>query len=171
MGDRIFGSGDAVKGTANAIATILVLGRVRKIHSGGELCMAQTVVPLVSVANRRRLAAVLADRNRPDKHVARVRIILASARRLKVAEVARWAGLTRPAVWRWQLRYAESGVERLLRDKITKPGEPSMSEIVVRRVVALSCAELPGETTHWAGRMMAKVTGCSGTVRNTVCGP
>ena len=34
------------------------------------LNMAQTVCPLVSAADRQRLAAILADRNRPQKHVA-----------------------------------------------------------------------------------------------------
>jgi hypothetical protein len=75
--------------------------------------------------------------------VARARIILASAERLDMAEVARRAGLSRPAVWRWQLRYAEAGVDGLLRDKIRKPGKPPTPEATVRRVVALTCAEPP----------------------------
>ena len=62
--------------------------------------MAQTVCPLVSAADRSRLAAILADGNRPQKHVARARIILHAAERLDVAEVARRAGTSRPAVWR-----------------------------------------------------------------------
>jgi hypothetical protein len=37
--------------------------------------MARTVCPLVSAADRPRLAAILADRNRPQKHAARARII------------------------------------------------------------------------------------------------
>jgi transposase len=125
------------------------------------LVMAQMACPWVLAADRQRLAAVLADRNRPQKHAARARIILASAERLEVAEVARRAGLSRPAVWRWQLRYAESGVDGLLRDKTRKPGKPPTSETVVQRVVALTCAEPPGQTTHWTGRMMAKVCGLS----------
>ena len=69
----------------------------------------------LSAADRQRLAAILADRNRPQKHAARIRIILHSAERLDVAEVARRAGLSRPAVWRWQQRFAEAGVGGLLR--------------------------------------------------------
>ena len=86
--------------------------------------MAQTVCPVVSAEDRQRLAAVLADRNRPQKHVARARIILHSAERLDVAEVARRAGISRPAVWRWQQRFAEAGVDGLLRDRTRKPGKP-----------------------------------------------
>ena len=123
--------------------------------------MAQTVCPLVSAVDRQRLAAILADRNRPQKHVARVRIILHSAERLEVAEVARRAGISRPAVWRWQRRFAEAGVDGLLRDKTRKPGKPPTPDGVVQRVVGLTCAEPPGEATHWTGRMMAKVAGLS----------
>ena len=46
------------------------------------LVMAQTVCPWVSAADRQRLAAVLADRNRPQKQAARVRLILHAAERL-----------------------------------------------------------------------------------------
>jgi transposase len=123
--------------------------------------MSQTVCPWVSAADRQRLAAILADRNRPQKHAARARIILASADRLDVAEVARRAGISRPAVWRWQQRFAEAGVDGLLRDKTRKPGKPPTPEAVVRRVVALTCGEPPGEATHWTGRTMAKAVGLS----------
>jgi len=107
------------------------------------------------------LAAVLADRNRPQKHVARARIILHSAERLDVAEVARRAQISRPAVWRWQQRFAEAGVAGLVHDKTRKPGKPPTPEATVRRVVALTCGEPPGEATHWTGRMMAKAAGLS----------
>ena len=123
--------------------------------------MAQTVCPLVSAEDRARLAALVADRNRPHKHVARARIILHSAARLDVAVVARRAQISRPAVWRWQQRYAEAGVDGLLRDKTRKPGKAPTPENRVRRVVALTCAEPPGEATHWTGRAMAKASGLS----------
>jgi transposase len=123
--------------------------------------MAQMVCPLLSDQDGQQLAAILADRNRPQKHVARARIILVSAERLDVAEVARRAGISRPAVWRWQQRFAEAGVDGLLRDKTRKPGKPATPEPVVRRVVALTCQEPPGEATHWTGRMMAKATSLS----------
>src|SRR3954451_21649458 len=125
------------------------------------LGMAQTVCPLISAEDRQRLAAILADRNRPQKFVARARIILHSTERLDVAAVARQAGVSRPAVWRWQLRFAEAGIDGLLRDKTRKPGKPRTAAAVVQRVVALTCAEPPGEATHWTGRMMAKAAGLS----------
>ena len=123
--------------------------------------MAQTVCLLVSAEDRARLAAILADRNRPQKHVARARVILHSAERRGVAEVARRAGISRPAVWRWQQRFAEAGVDGLLRDKTRKPGKPPIPAESVARVVALTCGAPPGEATHWTGRAMAKAAGIS----------
>jgi hypothetical protein len=70
--------------------------------------------------------------------------------------VARRVGIGRPAVWRWQRRFAEAGVDGLLRDATRKPGKAPLGEEVVRRVVALTCAAPPGEATHWTGRAMAK---------------
>jgi transposase len=123
--------------------------------------MAHVVCPLVSAADRARLEAIVADRNRAQKHVARARIILHSAERLAVAEVARRAGVGRPAVWRWQRRFAEAGVDGLLRDASRKPGKAPLGDQTVRRVVTLTCAEPPGEATHWTGRAMARQAGIS----------
>ena len=118
--------------------------------------MAQDVCPLVSAEDRARLEAIVADRNRAQKHVARARILLHSAERLSGAEVARRSGIGRPAVWRWQRRFAEAGVDGLVRDATRKPGKAPLDDATVRRVVALTCAEPPGEATHWTGRAMAK---------------
>jgi len=123
--------------------------------------MAQKICPLVSAEDRARLEAIVADRNRAQKHVARARIILGSAARLPVAEVARRAGVGRPAVWRWQERFVDAGVAGLLHDATRKPGKAPLGDAMARRVVALTCAEPPGEATHWTGRAMAEMVGVS----------
>lgn len=123
--------------------------------------MAQTVSILVGTEDRARLAAIIGDRNRPQKHVLRARIVLLSADRLPVIDVARQAEVSRPAVWRWQQRFAEEGIEGLLRDKTRKPGKPPLPVRTVAKVLALPCGEPPGEATHWTGRMVAKVLGIS----------
>src|SRR5918995_4474582 len=123
--------------------------------------MAQDVCPIVCGDDRARLEAIVADRNRAQKHVLRARIVLHSAARLSVAEVARRVGVGRPAVWRWQRRFAEAGVDGLLRDATRKPGKPRLDDTIVRRVVALTCTEPPGEVTHWTGRAMAKTVAIS----------
>jgi transposase-like protein len=110
--------------------------------------MAQTLCAVVSAEDRQRLAAIVGDRNSLQKDVARARIVLLSAERLDVAAIARGAGISRPAVWRWQRRYAAAGVDGLLRDRTRKPGKPALGEAVAHRTVALTCTEPPGEATH-----------------------
>src|ERR671916_283464 len=121
--------------------------------------MAQTSCVILSFDDRERLAAIIADRNRPLKHIQRARIILHSDERLPVQEVARRAGVSRPAVWRWQQRFAEEGVEGLLRDKTRPPGKAPLPPETVAQVLALTCSEPPGEVTHWTGRAVARIVG------------
>ena len=123
--------------------------------------MAQTVSIILSPEDRERLAAVIGDRNSPQKHVQRAKIILHCSERRSVLDVARRSGVSRPAVWRWQRRYAEQGVDGLLRDKTRKPGKAPLPPKTVAAVLALPCSEPPGEATHWTGRAVAKATGVS----------
>ena len=123
--------------------------------------MAQTVCVLVNAEEAVRLVSIIADRNRPVKHVQRARIILASAERLTVLEVAQRTGASRPAVWRWQARWALEGVDGLLRDKTRPPGKAPLTTAMVAKVLALTCSEPPGEATHWTGRAVAKAMGVS----------
>jgi Homeodomain-like domain len=97
----------------------------------------------------------------PQKHVQRARIILFSAQRLPVLTVARQAFVSRPAVWRWQQRYAEQGVDGLLRGKTRKPGKVAIPLETVAKVLALPCSEPPGHATHRTGRAVAKAAGIS----------
>jgi transposase len=123
--------------------------------------MSQTVSILLTPEDRARLAAILSDRNRPQKYVQRAQIVLLSAERHPVLEVARRSGASRPSVWRWQQRFAEEGVEGLLRDKTRPPGKKPLSPEMVAKVLSLPCGEPPGEATHWTGRMVAKALGIS----------
>ncbi len=123
--------------------------------------MAQTASPIVNSADRERLAAIVADRNRPQKHGQRARIILLSAEWRSVREIAAGSGASRPSVWRWQQRFAEEGVAGLLRDKTRKPGKTPLSPAIIARILALPCGEPPKAATHWTGRMVAKIVGVS----------
>ena len=123
--------------------------------------MAQTVSVIITAEERALLAAIVGDRSRPLKHVQRARIVLHSADRLPVLEVARRVSISRPAVWRWQRRYAEEGVDGLLHDKTRPAGTAPVPMTTVAKVLALTSAEPPGETTHWTGRAMAAAVGLS----------
>ena len=123
--------------------------------------MAQTVCVLVSARDKQRLEAITSDRNRQRKHIERAQVVLASAGGGPVQQIALQLGVSRPMVWRWQERFAEQGVDGLLRDKTRKPGKPPIPAETVARVVALTCADPPHQATHWTGRAMAKVAGIS----------
>lgn len=123
--------------------------------------MAQIVSIILGAGDRERLSAVVGDRNSPQKHVKRATIILLSEEKLPVLEVARRTGISRGAVWRWQQRFAEEGVDGLLHDKTRKPGNPPLPPETVARILALPCSEPPREKTHWTGRAIAKAVNVS----------
>src|SRR5690348_8803030 len=105
--------------------------------------MAQTVCIILRTADRQRLAAIVSDRNRQRKHIERAQVILASVEGGTVQQIAAQLGVSRPMVWRWQQRFAEEGVDGLLRDKTRKPGKPPIPAETVERVVALTCSRPP----------------------------
>ena len=76
----------------------------------------------VTPEDRRRLEAVVHDRNRPQKNVWRARIILLTAEGLGTNGIVRETGKDKTAVWRWQERFMHEGVDGLLRDKTRPPG-------------------------------------------------
>ena len=115
----------------------------------------------LSPTDRKRLQAIVDDRNSPQKHVWRARIVLATADGLGTSAIMRTAGVSKTAVWRWQQRFMDEGVDGLLRDKTRPARIPKLTDDVAERIVALTLAEPPGETTHWTGRVMAKVAGVS----------
>jgi hypothetical protein len=77
----------------------------------------------VSASDRRRLAAIVADRNAAQKHVWRARIILLTADDLVTQAIIAATGKSKTTVWRWQQRFAEAGIAGLLRDKTRPPGK------------------------------------------------
>ena len=121
--------------------------------------MAQIVCPWVSAADRARLEAIVADRNRAQKHVARARIILAfgrpaGGRRGRQARRGRPAGglALAAALRRGRRRRPAARQDPQAGQAAAWPTPPCS------RVVALTCAEPPGEATHWTGRAMAKAS-------------
>src|ERR1700756_4815860 len=115
----------------------------------------------VKASDRKRLKAILKNRNAPQKHVWRAEIVLLSADGLGTNEIMRRTGKSKTWVWRWQERFMQEGFEGLLRDKTRPSRVPPLGEDVAERIVALTLQEPPGETTHWTGAMMAKAVGVS----------
>ena len=111
--------------------------------------------------DRHRLEAIVRDRNAPQKHVWRARIVLHSADGLGTAEIMRRTGKSKTTVWRWQERFMEEGAEGLLRDKTRPSRIKPLAQAVIDKVVALTATDPPHEATHWTSAAMAKAVGIS----------
>jgi transposase len=115
----------------------------------------------VSLADRRRLENLIDDRNVAQKYVWRAEIVLFTADGAGTNEIMRRTCKSKTCVWRWQERFLEEGFEGLLRDKTRPSRIKPLDGEAAERVVALTLADPPGETTHWTGVLMAKASGLS----------
>jgi len=113
----------------------------------------------VSPADRRRLEAIVGDRQSAQKHVWRARIVLLTDDGQGTAAIMREAGVSKTCVWRWQERFMAEGVEGLLRDRTRPPGKAPVPLDRTAEIVRLTQAPPPHEATHWTARAMAKTSG------------
>ena len=97
--------------------------------------------------DRRQLEAITRDRNALQKHAWRAAIVLLSADGVGTNEIMRRTGTSKTCVWRWQQRFMEEGIDGLLRDKTRPSRIPGLGPEVAERVVALTLADPPTETT------------------------
>src|SRR6266446_6511510 len=95
----------------------------------------------LSRADRSKLEAVVANRNSPQKHVWRAKIVLLTADGRGTAEIMQATGL-----WR---------------DKTRRSRIPPLSPEAAKRVVALTLAGPPQVASHWTGSAMAEAAGIS----------
>src|SRR5215469_11681857 len=112
-------------------------------------------------ADTDRLRALVKDRNTPQKHAWRAKIVLFSAEGLGTNAIMRETGKSKTCVWRWQERFAAEGVDGLLRDKTRPSRIAKLAPSIAERVVALTMEEPPREVTHWTGAAMAEAVGVS----------
>src|SRR5229473_2500952 len=115
----------------------------------------------VTPADGVRLQLIIRDRNRPQKHVWRARIIVLTADGEGTTAVMRAVRKGKTVVWRWQERFMQEGVEGLTRDKTRPSRIPPLPAATVDRVVALTNQAPPHEATHWTATAMAKAVGIS----------
>jgi hypothetical protein len=130
--------------------------RPSRIHEASwchAAAMAQDVCPLIATEDpliSRRSSPIASSRpRRTDSGANRAPLGRAAG-----ARRGGWcAGVGWPAGCRWQRRFAEAGVDTLVRDATRKPAKPPLRDEVIRRVVALTCAEPPvRQRTGPAGR-------------------
>jgi transposase len=115
----------------------------------------------LSRADRSKLEAAVADRNSPQKHVWRARIVLLTADGHGTAEIMGATGKAKTVIWRWQDRFREEGAAGLWRDKTRPSRIPPLRPEIAKRVVALTLSGPPASASHWTGSAMAKAAGIS----------
>jgi hypothetical protein len=82
--------------------------------------MRKGIIVEVTPAGRARLQSIIRDRNSPQKHAWRSRIIVLTADSAGTTAITRAVGKGKTVVWRWQERFMHEGVAGLTRDK-TRP--------------------------------------------------
>jgi transposase len=115
----------------------------------------------VTTQDRVRLDTIIRNRNSPQKHVWRARIIVLTADGAGTTAISRAVGKGKTVVWRWQERFMHEGIEGLTRDKTRPARIPPLPAETVDRVVALTNQAPPHEATHWSAPAMAKTVGIS----------
>ena len=110
-------------------------------------------------SDRDRLERLVSDRNTPQKHVWRARIVLLSADGVGTMAIMAETGAAKTTVWRWQARFMAEGVLGLLRDKTRPPGRAPVTDERTAAVVAMTLKPPPHEATHWTARAMAGAAG------------
>ena len=123
--------------------------------------MRKNITIEVTADDRARLGAIVADRNRPQKHVWRAGIILLTDEGLGTVAIQRRTAKSKTCVWRWQERFMHEGVDGLLRDKTRPARKAPLPPTTIDRVVELTHGPAPGETTHWTCAAMAAAVGIS----------
>jgi transposase len=115
----------------------------------------------VTPVDRTRLQSIIRDRNSPQQHVWRARIVLLTAAGAGTMAIMRAVGKGKTVVWRWQERFMREGVAGLTRDKTRPARLPPLPAETADRVVALTNQAPPHQATHWTASAMAKAVGIS----------
>src|SRR5262245_16200683 len=115
----------------------------------------------LSAADRKKLESVIANRNSPQKHVWRAKIVLLTADGHGTAEIMRATGKAKTVIWRWQERFGAEGAAGLWRDKTRPSRIPPLDSAIAERVVALTLGGPPPSATHWTGAAMVETIGIS----------
>ena len=96
----------------------------------------------------------------PQRVVGRARIVLARAAGQTQQATAADVGVSRPAVIRWERRFASLGVAGLLSDAPGRGRKPSIPEAKKERLIT-QATQPPPNRTRWSVRSMARQVGVS----------
>jgi transposase len=119
--------------------------------------------PLNVTPQEKEKLSMLARRPKSAQAIAmRARIVLGCNDGLSNGEVARRLRITGATVCKWRERFRVERLEGLLDEP--RLGAPrSISDARVEEVITKTLESMPGSSTHWSTRLMARKTGLSQT--------
>ena len=119
--------------------------------------------PLNVTTQEKEKLSMLARRPKSAQAIAmRARIVLGCNDGLSNGEVAKRLRITGATVCKWRERFRVERLEGLLDEP--RLGAPrSLSDARVEEVITKTLESMPGNSTHWSTRLMAKKTGLSQT--------
>ena len=121
------------------------------------------IAPTVELtpAEESRLQRYSRARSAPVRLKERARIVLLAAEGLENCEIAQRLGQDPGKVGRWRNRYAEHGLEGILKDK-TRPGRIApLSPAKRSEIIGRTLHSKPAAATHWSRSTMAREVGVS----------
>jgi transposase len=109
----------------------------------------------------RELSRLSKSRSVSVRLAERSRIVLLASEGKTNEEIGEELGITRQKAGRWRKRYAESGLEGIVRDAPRPGRKPKISSRKVAQVIRLTTQTTPKDATHWSQRLMSEKVGVS----------
>ena len=123
--------------------------------------MRVAVAVVLSAEDREQLETLSRGRKVAARVVERARIILLASEGKQNQEIAQICRMTRRTVGVWRRRFAEMGIDGILKDAPRTRRRRTLSEEVIREIVRKTTQETPPARTHWSTRSLAKAMGLS----------
>ena len=111
----------------------------------------------VSGADRRQLETWLRSPSTPQELATRARIVLGSADRESIRELAERLDITQRTVFLWRRCYRETGLAGLR--ILARSGRPRRINAVKEQAVISATLRKPKAATHWSVRRLAREVG------------
>jgi transposase len=108
---------------------------------------------------RQELERLVSGRRTEVRVVTRARIVLAASRDVENKEIAIELGVSRETVGRWRSRFAEEGVDGILKDLPRGGRKPTARSKVEGRIIRVTTQKKPENATHWSTRTLAEELG------------
>src|SRR6516165_6106815 len=122
----------------------------------------------LSDADRATLERWARGRSTQARLVTRAKIVLAAAAGKENKDIAADLRISRGAVARWRIRFAEAGVAGLEKDAPRGGRPPKARDDLVRRIIEMTTQQKPTNAPHWSTRTLAGALGTNRSLVNRV---